>query len=75
MPKFYVTYGFGYKQRNCYSVIEADDYDAAIQQADSVTQGHYAFLYDEHRFKGQAERYGLTEIPLQKQEKIDEFED
>jgi hypothetical protein len=65
--KLYITYGFGYDQRNNYSVVEGVDEYEIYEQIDAVTGGKYAFAYDEEGFEGQVESYGLTEIPLQAQ--------
>lgn len=62
--KLYVTYGWGTYQRDNYSVVEAPTTTECYQQIDAVTDGKYAFAYDEERFEGQVERFGLTEIPL-----------
>ena len=67
MAKFFVTYGTGTNLANCYSVIEADGYEQARQKAFEVTEGRFAFMYDEWQFKGQPERYNLTEVELQPQ--------
>ena len=67
MEKYYVTYGNGTHQANNYSVVEAEDYGEARLTVDNVTKGLFAFMYDEEEFAGQAEQYGLTEIPLQPQ--------
>jgi hypothetical protein len=64
--KLYVTYGFGYSQRNCYSVVEGEDVVDCMKQITEVTDGVYAFSYYEDEFRHQPERYGLTEIPLQR---------
>lgn len=68
MANFYVTYGFGSNLKNCYSTIQAEDYTEARIQIDKVTQGKFAFCYDEKEFCDQAEEYGLTEVSLQPQE-------
>ena len=67
MPKFYVTYGGGSDQANNFSVVEAADYGAAREKICEMCERKFAFCYHEDEFKGQAERYGLTEIPLQPQ--------
>ena len=69
--KLYVTYGWYYDQSGCYSVVEAEDYSACYEIIDRVAGSHYAFSYTEADFAGQAERYGLTEIPLQPQSRSD----
>lgn len=65
--KLYVTYGNGYAQRDNYSVVEGDDISECMQKIVAGTRNRYAFSYDEEGFKGQPEKYGLTEIPLQPQ--------
>ena len=67
MAKFFVTYGTGTNLANCYSVIEADEYDQARQKAFEVTEGKFAFIYDEEQFFGQIEKWDLTEVELQPQ--------
>lgn len=67
--KLYVTYGSGYKQRNCYSIVEAESMAECQRIVNDVTRGQYAFYYTEERFAGQVEEYGLTEIPLQPQQR------
>ena len=61
----YVTYGWGYAQRNNYSVVDAPTYLEAQQLITATCGSAYAFSYSAAAFAGQAERYGLTEIPLQ----------
>lgn len=67
--KLYVTYGYGTHQRNNYSVVEAEDISECYRIIEAGAGQDYAFAYTEEDFAGQAERYGLTEIPLQHQEK------
>ena len=74
--KFYLTYPWRIAElRKCYSVIEADDYDAACDAAIDARDGTWAFIYTEEQFMGtpnglgihypsQVEAFGLTEIPL-----------
>ena len=65
--KLYVTYGWGYKQRSNYSVVEGADMLACMDTIGRVCGSAYAFTYKEADFNGQVGRYGLTEIPLQPQ--------
>lgn len=65
--KLFVTYGCGSNLSGCYSVVEGKDYHECRAKVDEVTQGKFAFDYTEERFKGQAEKYGLKEVPLQPQ--------
>ena len=65
--KLYITYGNGTNLRNNYSVIEGESYSECRQIADEVTGGKFAFDYPEIAFAGQAEKYNLTEVPLQPQ--------
>jgi len=67
MPEFFVTYGLGSNLANCYSKVLGVDYGEARRLVDDVTQGKFAFMYDKQEFEGQAEEYGLTEVPLQAQ--------
>lgn len=65
--KLFITYGCGSNLCNCYSVVEGKDYSECRAHADEVTEGKFAFGYSEEKFKGQPEKYGLTEVPLQPQ--------
>lgn len=69
--RLYVTYGYGYDQRNNYSVVEGESYLLCQQTITATCGSAYAFSYTEADFRGQAERYGLTEIPLQPQTRKD----
>jgi hypothetical protein len=77
MAKFYITYGNGTKQRHCYSIIERDSYTEARDYLFRAIGNAWAFLYTEDEWcpknqdepQTQAERFGLTEIPLQAHEK------
>ena len=70
MQRFYITFGVGYDLRNNYQVVEAADETEARRIAAGVLPrtpsgaALYAFMYDEARFAGQPEKYGLTEVPL-----------
>jgi hypothetical protein len=55
MMKLFITYGFGYDQRNNFSVIEAPTLLECQEQLDTLTDGRYAFSYSEKDFAGQAE--------------------
>ena len=48
-------------------MITASDYDAARETIFDVTDGKFAFLYDEQEFQGQVEKYGLQQVDLQPQ--------
>lgn len=63
----FVTYGNGYQQAQNFSRVEAESFEACMAEIARVTEGAYAFSYTEDQFQGQPEKYGLTEIPLQKQ--------
>ena len=65
--KLYITYGLGSKLRNCYSVIEGLDYQTCRRMAEAGTNREFAFDYTEDEFAGQAEQYGMKEVPLQPQ--------
>ena len=67
--KLYVTYGNGYDQRKCYSIVEGKDTIDCMKKVQAVCGRHYAFTYTEAQFKGQPEKYELREIPLQAQTK------
>lgn len=66
--KFYVTYAQGSSQRNCYSVVEAADYQEAYRKVWSVCQDRWAFMYPEKGFAQDIFRFGLKRIPLQPQD-------
>lgn len=65
--KLYVTYGNGYDQRHCYSIVEGVDIIDCMTQVQRICGPRYAFTYTEEDFVGQVERYDLTLIPLQPQ--------
>jgi hypothetical protein len=65
--KLFVTYGWGSNLRHNFSVVEGEDTSACYDQINSTAGRNYAFAYSEADFEGQAERYGLTEVPLQAQ--------
>lgn len=66
--RFYVTYGFDTPDKNCYSIVEAEDYGAARVAVHAARGTNWAFLYDDEGWvvegKTQAELYGLRCIPL-----------
>ena len=64
MPNFYVTYGFGSFQKNCYATVEANSYDEARKKVFGKIGPKFSFIYNEDEFSGQIEKYGLHEIPL-----------
>ena len=65
MTKLYVTYGCGTNLADCFSVIEAPSMQECYDKL-QVIEGKYSFTYDSDHFVGHAEKYGLTEVPLQK---------
>jgi hypothetical protein len=70
VTKLFVTYGYGSNLRDNYSIVEGADLATCYEQIRSVCGRAYAFAYFEKEFAGQAERYKLTEVPLQPQVKI-----
>jgi len=74
LQRFYFTFGQAYNLRNNYVVVEAVDRTAAVAEftevrrdcSQSVPEPErcWAFTYDEERFAGQPEQYGLTEVPI-----------
>jgi hypothetical protein len=64
MTKLYVTYGSGTHQADNFSVIEGATEDDCREQLEAIN-GKYAFSYSSGYFVGHAEKYGLTQIPLQ----------
>lgn len=66
MANFYVTYGYCSNLGRNFSVVEADDYAAARQKIHAAIGDDFAVCYDEYGFFGQIEKYGLTEVPLQR---------
>lgn len=79
MARLYVTYGGGYDQRDCYSIVDGETEEDCYQQIVDVCGVHYAFTYRPDNFEprqgriGQVARYGLTEIPLQPQSRSYRF--
>lgn len=69
--KIFVTYGCGSDLGMCYSVVEADTAQDARKIIEAVCRRDFAFTYSEEDFAGQAEKYGLTEVPLQPQIMLD----
>ena len=65
--KLYVTYGIGSKLGKNYSVVEGLDYDICRRMVVAGTNCEFAFNYTEEYFGDMAERYGLTQVPLQPQ--------
>lgn len=62
---FYVTYGNNTNLAKNYSVVKSKSESQARLETHQGTGGKWAFLYKEADFQGQAEKFGLTEIPLQ----------
>lgn len=67
MVKLYVTYGLGSRLRNNYSVVEGETTQDCFTTVKEVTKNQYAFTYTEEYFAGRADKYNLTEVPLQPQ--------
>lgn len=71
MKLYYVTYGNGSNLGNCFSKVEVPDDAAAWSFVQNQIGPAYAFIYGEADWtmdgKTQAERYSLTEVPLQSQ--------
>jgi hypothetical protein len=65
--KIYVTYGYGSNLRDNYSVVEGQNEMECYNKIGAICNGAYSFSYKEEEFEGQAEKYGLTEVPLQAQ--------
>jgi hypothetical protein len=62
LQKYYVTFPFKYIElRNKYCVLEAYTKDDALEEAFLLFGTAWAFMYSEEEFKGQPEKYGLTE--------------
>lgn len=71
MSRYFFTFGQAYNLANSYVVVEADTAEEARRQfttvradLDEMAGRCYAFSYDERDFAGQAERWGLSEIPI-----------
>jgi hypothetical protein len=64
--KLFVTYGCGTPLGKNYSVIEGETIKHCYAHLWDCCGKHYAFAYDEKQFGNQAEKYGLTEVPLQR---------
>lgn len=73
MAKFYVTYGNGTKQAQKFSVVERESYEEARDYVFRAIGPAFAFIYHEDEWnlgsQTQAEKWGLSEIPLQAHEK------
>lgn len=67
---FFVTYGGGTRQADGYSVVFAESYGEARGIIHQAIGEKFAFCYDEKGFEGQASKYGLTQIPLQPQQRM-----
>ena len=67
MQPFYVTYALGSNLDHCYSTVYSDDYAKAREMVERATNLNFAFMYNAESFKGQPEKYGLTEVDLQPQ--------
>ena len=67
LQKFYITYGFGSNLSKCYSEVEGVDYHAARTEVHRVAGTDWAFMYTATEFRGKAEEYNLTKVPLQAQ--------
>ena len=65
--KIFVTYGYGYNQRNNYSVVEKNSIEECFNEVYEVCGQAYAGTYFEEGFDRQIKDYNLTEIPLQPQ--------
>ena len=65
--KIFVTYGYGYNQRNNYSVVEKNSREECFNEIYEVCGQAYACTYPEEGFDRQIKEYNLTEIPLQPQ--------
>lgn len=71
MEKFYFTYGsnhrdiYGHSLGRRYTVIEAESYWEARNKFVALRGLTWSFQYTEQEFSGQAEEYGLTEIPVE----------
>lgn len=71
--RVYVTYGYGSNLRNCYSIVEDETMEGAMEQIRIVTDGKYAFTYmDEADFQRQIKQYRLREVALQPQHKVED---
>lgn len=64
MKKFFFTFCMKSVLRNNYVEIEAEDAEAARAAMGESHGMNWAFCYTEDGFRGQPEKYGLTEVPL-----------
>lgn len=62
---FYVTYGHGSNLRDCYSVVEGEDYAECRRILHEAIGDNFAFMYSEEEFAGQVEDYNLRKVELQ----------
>ena len=79
MKRWYFTFGF-YRFPNGYVVIEAGSEAQARDEMMCRYGSNWAFSYDETRFDGQVEKYGLVKVahirlPIGNGDKKDEEDD
>lgn len=67
MNTFYISYGLGSNLAKNFSKVLAPDYGQARSLVDDVTQGKFAFMYDNYQWNNMNQRCGLTEVALQPQ--------
>lgn len=67
MNNYYVTYSYGSNLKNCYSIVTANTYEEARVILGKSIDNAFAFCYEEVNFAGQAEKFGLKLVELQKQ--------
>jgi hypothetical protein len=67
MPKFFVTYGNNSDLADCYSEIEAPDYDSARAHVIRITDGQFAFMYEEKDYPRAIGRFALSQVDLRPQ--------
>lgn len=72
MKTFYITYSLGSNLNGKYSKVRAEDYISMRHAVHAAIGTAFAFAYTAADFRGQAENYGLTEVPLQAQVMLDE---
>ena len=67
----YVTYGCGSNLANCFSVVEAENAQAAFDEVCKVCGTSYAFTYTHNAWyqggTSQEKIWGLTKVPLRPQ--------
>lgn len=63
MKTYYFTFGYGYRLRNCYTTVEAADFNEARKIMAHHHGNRWAFQYDSAEAAG-VDRFGLQHVPV-----------